>query len=261
MENNAVKRGGLTTFSLKIIGMILMVVDHVHQMFAPFGVPTWVDWFGRPVALIFFFVSVVGFSHTHSKRAYMMRLYLWMIFMAFFTSGLEAVVHFDQVVLMNNIFRDLFIGTVFMAAVDEFQSAGKDNPNGVWKGMGWFLLPFISSIILMVLAAKIKLIPHSVFFVLSAVLPSIVTAENGIMVLIIPILYILRDRRLIQVAVIAVVAMFFAVAGSVQWMMVFAIIPIWFYNGQKGPGMKQFFYIFYPAHIAILYIIAGMLWK
>ncbi|CAK1246335.1 hypothetical protein [Fructobacillus fructosus] len=53
---------GMTTFDIKILGSILMVIDHVHQMFF-MVVPTWVDYFGRPVALLLFFTSVVGFSH------------------------------------------------------------------------------------------------------------------------------------------------------------------------------------------------------
>lgn len=59
---------GFSTFSLKIISIILMLVDHFHEMFWPFGVPGWLDLVGRPVATIFFFVSVIGFSHTHSKK-------------------------------------------------------------------------------------------------------------------------------------------------------------------------------------------------
>jgi hypothetical protein len=45
-------------------------------------------------------------------------------------------------------------------------------------------------------------------------------------------------------------------SGGAQWLMVFALIPIVLYNGRRGKGSKYFFYIFYPAHIYALYIIA-----
>lgn len=40
-----------------------------------------------------------------------------------------------------------------------------------------------------------------------------------------------------------------------QWMMVFALPIILQYNGEKGKGCKGFFYVFYPLHYIILYVI------
>ncbi|MEG9196214.1 TraX family protein [Streptococcus thermophilus] len=40
-------------------------------------------------------------------------------------------------------------------------------------------------------------------------------------------------------------------------MMILAVIPMYFYNGERGSGNKNFFYIFYPAHIYLLWILAS----
>lgn len=37
---------------------------------------------------------------------------------------------------------------------------------------------------------------------------------------------------------------------------IFSIIPIMLHNGERGRGSKYFFYLFYPAHIYILYLIS-----
>lgn len=258
--NNTKSLRGFSTFDLKIMGMILMVVDHIHQMFQPLGAPTWLDWFGRPVATIFFFASVIGFSHTHDKKKYMTRLFLFMVLMSVMTAILEKTINFDKVVLINNIFRDLFVGTMFMAGIDQFKAAKKGNRvRHISGGILWIALPFILSVIATMLVGN-NGIALPVKQVIVATFPAILLAENNFMVLLIPLLYLAKDNRKLQCLLIALTALVYGIFGSTQWIMIFAIIPIRFYNGQKGPGMKYFFYIFYPAHIALLYMLAAWLY-
>ncbi len=252
--------GKFNTFDLKIIGLTLMVIDHFHQMFASFGAPSWIDWFGRPVATIFFFTSVIGFSHTHSKKAYMLRLYISMVLMAFLMNETQSIIGFDQVQLVNNIFRDLFVGTIFMAAIDQF--AAMRNGKAVkhcFLGILLFAIPFIFSFIMIPLLSieTTGFVQKMMLLITTTLSPAILLAENGLMVLLIPVMYIFRNVRWAQLLSIAVVALLYGLNGSTQWLMLFSVIPLSLYNGQKGRGMKYFFYIFYPAHIIILYLLAA----
>lgn len=193
-----VKGKVLSTFDLKIIGIILMVVDHIHQMFLPFGAPGWLDWFGRPVATLFFFASAVGFSHTHSKKQYMIRLYISMVFMSLAMLGLESIVNYDQVVLINNIFRDLFVGAIFMYGVDQCKEGWQKHKAGrILSGVILFLLPFLCSLLLLAVLNHPET-PRFVLPLLMSITPGILLAENTLMVLLIPLFYIFKDNRRIQ---------------------------------------------------------------
>ncbi|MEJ1318174.1 TraX family protein [Latilactobacillus sakei] len=102
------------------------------------------------------------------------------------------------------------------------------------------------------------------------VIPTITLAENSIFLYIGVFFYLFRNNRLLQCLTIIVFAVINAGANSgftftgllttnTQWMMIFAIIPILLYNGQKGRSMKSFFYFFYPIHIWLLYILASFI--
>jgi hypothetical protein len=95
-------------------------------------------------------------------------------------------------------------------------------------------------------------------------IPNVLLVEGGyIMVALGVLFYALRKWRWTQITVLTALSVFIFLRSNgsdFQWFMVFAAIPMILYNGEKGQGMKPFFYIFYPAHIYLLYIIAT-LWK
>jgi hypothetical protein len=251
---------GLTTFDLKVIGIILMFIDHIHQMFVPMGAPDWLDWFGRPVATIFFFVSVVGFTHTRSKEKYLLRLYMGMVLMAVGNLAIQKIVNYEAVQLINNIFRDLFVGTLMMYGIDKLsQGRTQKNSRQFMSGLFFILLPFITSGIFIALMSM----PSTELFAAWGVIviPAIFVTENTVMVLLIPLMYLARKCRWLQCAFIALAAVLFFMAGMTQWMMIFAIIPILLFNGEKGKGMKNFFYLFYPLHIWLLYLLSALIYN
>ena len=47
--------------------------------------------------------------------------------------------------------------------------------------------------------------------------------------------------------------------GYYQWMMVFAVLPLACYNGVRGSAPRWLFYVFYPAHIYLLWALGALL--
>ncbi|WP_338010893.1 TraX family protein [Paenibacillus alvei] len=92
----------LDRFQLKLLGMTLMVLDHMNQ-FLP-GMPIWFGWFGRIVAPIFFYFIVEGFYHTRSRVKYMLRLFKWAVITKLGSTLLQLALPSETVSVMNNIF-------------------------------------------------------------------------------------------------------------------------------------------------------------
>ena len=247
-----------------------MGADHVHQMWVPAGAPIWLKWLGRPVFPMFMFVMAESFHYTRDRKKFLSRLLLAAWFMVIFNMVLSTVLPNPNpnVVLMNGAFMTFFVAGLYMLFWDMFVDGLKTNRVGKIIGsLLLFFVPVLTAAPALIIAGMAGNIPFGllrVLLVAGMMLPSIVYAEAGaIMVPLGLLFYALRKWRWAQIAVlVAAAALDLIMDGktSIQWMMAFAAIPILLYNGEKGRGMKYFFYIFYPAHIYLFYIIAT-LWK
>ena len=67
---------GITETGLKWIALVTMVLDHIHYFFGFTGViPEWFSMAGRISAPLFMFCLVEGFTHTHSRKKYFLKVY------------------------------------------------------------------------------------------------------------------------------------------------------------------------------------------
>ena len=67
---------GISETGLKWIALVTMVLDHIHYFFGFTGViPEWFSMAGRISAPLFMFCLVEGFTHTHNRKKYFLKVY------------------------------------------------------------------------------------------------------------------------------------------------------------------------------------------
>jgi len=249
------EKAGLTGFQLKIIGIIFMLGDHIYEMFNPIGAPMWLHMAGRIVAPIFMFLCIEGYVHTRDLKKYMLRLLVGFYIMVIGNYAVSMAFPLETVQLMNNIFGDLFLGVFYIYIIESIrQSSREKSVSRILKYIAFGSIPIIFSIVCIV-AMSIGSYP---LVSVSFFVPNFFNVEEGIIFIpLIISLYYSRKKRWMQALMIAIAAFIYFIMGStIQWLMVFSVIPILLYNGQKGRSMKYFFYAFYVIHIYVLYIAA-----
>ncbi|GCF92677.1 membrane protein [Enterococcus florum] len=264
---------GLNGFQLKIIGVITMVIDHLGQFFTFLGAPLWFHWIGRIAAPIFLFESSEGFVHTRSRKKYMFRLLVGFWIMGGIDWILKTYFSVDNELVINNIFGTIFLGTVFMQAVEHLRNGVSEKSSRTFlKGILWFVVPLLLSALPLFFLAQGELstVSMGIFRTFTFLIPTLLLTEGGFLFVLLAVLfYLFHGKKALQAASLVVIALIVLFAGGLQhpftenfqWMMLLSAVPIILYNGEKGRSMRNFFYYFYPAHIALFAIVSFLLQK
>ena len=246
------KSKGLNAFQLKLFMAFLMVFDHISQI--PGLVPD--GWDGvlhaltRCVGAAFAFMAVEGFLHTRNRLAYNMRLFFWAALMQTGNCILTLLFQEKGIYLTHNIFLTLACGVLMLSLFFGFSDNGgaaKDRKSGLRIAAGVLVL-----------------------------LAGLVFSEGGMALLPFMLLtYLFRNqvffRNLSYVVWAGVLfAMSIQIYPTLQdtlsmllynsdWLFISALPLLHFYNGERGSSSKwskYFFYIFYPAHLWLIALIA-----
>lgn len=252
---------------IKLIAVVLMFMDHIHQMFTVVGAPVWLTMAGRLVFPMFLFAAAESFHYTHSKKKYLQRLLFASWGMTLFTFLLQQAVPNENVVLMNNAFSTFFMAGLYMLFWDWFaEGMHKKEIKLVIKSILYCFIPVLCALppFLIVMFSMSGNVSTSVIRYLSVAtmfIPNILTVEGGYAFVLLGVLfYIFREKRSIQIIVLLILSVLtYMTDGGFQCLMCLAAIPMVLYNGERGRGMKNFFYMFYPAHIGILYLVSSLL--
>ena len=257
----------MSTTTLKVIALIAMAIDHIGY-FIP-GTPEWFRWIGRIAVPIFIFTLVIGFQYTSNRRNYLTRLYMFSLGMAFINLLINYIFRGLSIEdLTTNFFAPLFLIALILTLLEKRQS------KLILYFCVWQVVTFILCIFLADVIGFPKFnSPVANGHIWGSILGNIVLVEGGPLPVVMGVLlYRVLNSKINIVMVYAFFAICFFCASykwghhisgwntliftfpSFQWMMIAALPLILLYNNKKGAGMKYFFYIFYPVHIIILYV-------
>ena len=268
---------GLTSYDLKWIGMILMILDHIHYFFGFTGqIPEWFSMAGRLSAPLFLFCLAEGFHYTHDRKKYFQRVYLIHLLMSgllFLTLCGIIPVRPDGFYPMNGM-----MGT-FVILMPIFQGIDWLREKRWGRGSAAVILPLAWPFLARILMQGVPVLQFPLAAVGYTVLPMWnSTPDSGLPIIVTGILlYLFRGNRKVQAGAFAGFTMFYymGLMGSMvsrlpdfrwaqmftvyyEWYGVFAVALMLCYNGKRGNGPKTLFYAFYPAHVYLLYVLSWL---
>lgn len=247
----------MTTFSLKLTAAVLMTLDHIGLYFP--AAPACLRWLGRGAYPLFLFCMVQGYAHTRDRRRYLLRLYLMSLFMTGLGLFLDARFPSEGGYGNHNIFVPLFLTGLLISAVELYQED---------RRRGGLLLGAValSQVLYGLLPALLPFTWDLSGDVLTGLVPNLAVNEFGFEFIALGLaMYFLRDRREALAAAYLIFCIYQFSAEAlygvfpVQWMMVLALPLLLRYNGERGRGWKPFFYVYYPAHTCLLFLLARSL--
>lgn len=264
----------MTSFSLKVIALIAMTLDHIAKVIGQIGLMSLfpvlslssssqilniLEICGRIAFPIFAFLVAEGARKSHNLGRYFGRLLLFALisvpfhtfaYTSYDSKHSEPLKTFISCLATPSFENVLFIFATSIAIIIVFHAAKEHIPNKI--------------IVYAVFAIALMLgcwITHSL---------SVEYEAAGVLLVI--LLYFVPSSRA-QISVILlwsfafygmliagafrpaqIINVSFEILGSVL-----SCIPIKFYNGEKGLSCKWLFYIYYPAHFLALSVIASLL--
>lgn len=250
---------------LKLIALVLMLIDHIAE-FIP-GIPVWFHWLGRISAPVFMFCMIWGFYYTHDRKKYLLRMYGFGALMATLDLVFNSIFKEPYMYIINNIFVTLFLIGVIVWLM-EYR---RENKKKGTKLILAFAVGQVVSTALCILATTY--IPlYGVGMFVGAITGNLLFNEGSfIFVFLGVLLYFNKEsKKSLSLAYGSFCVVYFLLTISAgfniealflhnyQWMMIASLPFMLLYNGQKGKGMKYLFYVFYPVHIVVLFLIGNL---
>ncbi|TLG72543.1 TraX family protein [Culicoidibacter larvae] len=241
--NKTLSKISINHVQLKWIAAITMLIDHIGVVF---NGPIWLQIIGRLSFPIFAFCIAQGYVHTRDIKQYMLRMLGFGMGMQLLLILFTWITRTTLPTSTFNIFITLSFG---LAAIWFYDLI----PNKIMA----LAVIFFGGIL-----ADVMPIDYGAYGIFMIVAFYIFRDSKPKMAIAMVVLNLLLSLSLLFGSFIPsqALAQFFTINANIQWFSLLALIPIFLYNGELGKHeMKYFFYIFYPAHLIILYVLAIVL--
>lgn len=226
----------MNRFTLKIIAITTMLLDHIALIF--FESNGWLYFvfrgLGRIAFVLFAYLLAEGFHHTKSIKKYLLRIGVTALVIEI---GLLGYYFISEVnMLLNfNIFWTLLFGMLGLYLISR-------------KELYIRLL-----VIPLIIGAELLKLSYGAYGVLMIVMFGLYQSKLTSFFHLVFLNLLFIDWPLFEILDISEMAKY----PYLQWLSLLAFIPIFLYNKILGKYQwKWFFYLFYPAHLLILFLIS-----
>ncbi|NLJ32164.1 MAG: hypothetical protein GX424_11275 [Clostridiales bacterium] len=213
----------MNRFQLKLFAILTMLTDHVGAVLFPQYLLFRV--IGRLAFPVFVFLIAQGLVYTSNVRAYLGRLFVFALISEVpFDLAFHGTLFYPE---SQNVFFTLFLG---LAAIAVLRDCAGRHPAAAFL--------FASA---MAVLAELLRTDYGWFGVAGIV-----------------IFYCFRNDRLTGIVLFSLVLIVFSLlTGTLELFALLSGIPLYFYDAAKKGrrSWKYFFYVFYPAHLLLLYLI------
>jgi len=220
----------MNSFILKIIALICMCFDHVGNSIL--GKFSFLNLIGRFSFPIFAFQSVQGYIHTKNFKKHMIKL---LIFACISQIPFQLFLSTYSNSFYLNIFFTFLLGLFSLHLYDHINN----------KFIGLICVTFI------------------------AIIGELIKVDYGAFgIILMFIFYVFKDKKKYLIPSTLLLFLLHHIPNMIEYpsyiltytsLFIFSslsLIFICFYNKKEGPKAKYLFYIFYPLHLLILYILS-----
>ncbi len=228
------KKFGLTNNQLKIIAMVSMLFDHIGKELLPQY--TVLQIIGRLAFPIFAYMIAEGCFYTKNKIKYFLTIFI-------LGTGCQIVYMVAEHSFYQNVLITFSLSIALIFSLENFRIK-KEKISGI-----------------------ILFFTVSVVFVLTMVLPEVLKeygfqVDYGIFGVLLPVAVFYGENKLqkLSFATIILVLLAYSFGGGIQWFLLLSVPVLALYNQKRGKyNIKPLFYVFYPAHLVVIYLISLVL--